>query len=466
MLRSTRASFRSVLRRSLTGGLFGCCLVAFNPVFTAAQDRNNGAVREWIDNTGNHRVEAAFVAIEGNQVVLKRKDGKEIKIPFDRLNADSLAQAKSMAASAAKMPSGKASKGKSSPSSSRSESRSDRPSESDTASASVTAIPDNLSAQAFVDFVMGEIQKKNAMVLWDAMPSGMQKDVESLVATFAKRIDSRTFDMIRKTRNSIFDIARKQQSFVLNSTVLPIPPDQKPMIQQAYPAIVNMLDSYVAKELFDAKRLQKGDLRPMIVTWTTNIAASAEELGKALPEGHPIRAQLMDYSGAQYTVENISSSEAELKLQAPNPAGPPQEVNFILKLSDGRWLPKEMVDGWESNLSQARTEVQKIEGEQVHAMVSSVLLVLNAPLNNLKNAKTQAEFDQVLTDIMGMARGLSMGQMGGGPGGPGGFGGPGGPPGGPGGFPPGGQLGNGQGGNQNPPSGNNNSGAGKINADQ
>ncbi|MCE2810933.1 MAG: hypothetical protein LW850_11065 [Planctomycetaceae bacterium] len=45
---------------------------------------------QWSDNTGRFKVDAQFVRIEGEQVVLKKLDGRDIKIPFDRLSPESL----------------------------------------------------------------------------------------------------------------------------------------------------------------------------------------------------------------------------------------------------------------------------------------------------------------------------------------------------------------------------------------
>ncbi|MFM2219279.1 MAG: y domain 1, partial [Planctomycetota bacterium] len=50
---------------------------------------------QWSDNTGRFKVDAEFVRLEGEQVVLKRLDGREIKIPFERLSPESLDLAKS-----------------------------------------------------------------------------------------------------------------------------------------------------------------------------------------------------------------------------------------------------------------------------------------------------------------------------------------------------------------------------------
>lgn len=45
-----------------------------------------GQAREWVDSTGNSKVEAEFVRFEDDNVVLRRVEGQEIKVPIDRLS--------------------------------------------------------------------------------------------------------------------------------------------------------------------------------------------------------------------------------------------------------------------------------------------------------------------------------------------------------------------------------------------
>ncbi len=55
-----------------------------NPFATA--DEQSGQMRVWTDASGSFEVEAVLVRIDGNNVVLKRKDGKELSVPIDRLS--------------------------------------------------------------------------------------------------------------------------------------------------------------------------------------------------------------------------------------------------------------------------------------------------------------------------------------------------------------------------------------------
>lgn len=50
-------------------------------------DKKAGEMRTWADTTGKFKIEAKFVKQEGEQVELKRADGKTVKLPFAKLSA-------------------------------------------------------------------------------------------------------------------------------------------------------------------------------------------------------------------------------------------------------------------------------------------------------------------------------------------------------------------------------------------
>ena len=52
----------------------------------AARVPEDGQAREWVDATGNHKVQADLVRVEGENVILTRQDGAVVKVPLDRLS--------------------------------------------------------------------------------------------------------------------------------------------------------------------------------------------------------------------------------------------------------------------------------------------------------------------------------------------------------------------------------------------
>ena len=61
-----------------------------NPFATDEEKMANApdTIREWSNQSGSFKVEASFVSLENETVVLKRKDGKQVKVPLSRLSAE------------------------------------------------------------------------------------------------------------------------------------------------------------------------------------------------------------------------------------------------------------------------------------------------------------------------------------------------------------------------------------------
>jgi hypothetical protein len=405
---------------------------------------------EWSDNTGRFKVDAQYLRVEGEQLVLKRVDGREIKIPFERLSPESLelARTKSGIASpkgsspkpAPSEPKGaspgspsKASPDKASPDKA-SPDKTSPDKTSPESSTPVTKFQDNMDPKEFMDLVFKQTSQDNYIVMWDAMPASKQKQLEELMVEFARKVDPRSFDMIRKTRNSLVEILRKQQKFILNSSVLAMPPDLRQEFEPVYPAMVDVADHLVAKELLDGKRMQQGNMRGLLDTYLTRLLKSVEKAIVTLPTDNPIRSQYEDakiLNKPNWTVEKTSSTSATLSIP-PAPGGPPPPPPIALVLSEGRWLPEDLVKNWDMGISQAKGFIATMNPEQIQQGITTASFVVNAPLNSLKNAKSQEEFDKVLGELAGLASGFGQIAGPGGPGGPPGFGPPGlpaGPPG-------------------------------------
>ncbi len=55
-----------------------------NPFAMPAEEGH--PMRTWSDNSGTFKIEAVYIRADGDNVVLKREDGKEIRVPLGRLS--------------------------------------------------------------------------------------------------------------------------------------------------------------------------------------------------------------------------------------------------------------------------------------------------------------------------------------------------------------------------------------------
>lgn len=425
-------------------GLFAAHAILASSL-AVAQDKS----ASWTDNTGKRTIEAEMLSFDGKEVVLLKKDGKTVNVPLAKLNKESQEQAKRLSKANKPAAGGTGNSN----------------AKKDKLGANVGAqvdFPADCDAKTFVDIIQRELKANNPVVLWDALPERKQQDVEAVVQKFAKKVDSRTFDLVRRTRDRAIEILKTKKEFIIGNSVFPIPEQERAQVETSYNDMVALAEAYLSKDLMDPKRLQKGDLRGLLSSYLKNLAEKTDALANTFPPDHPLNKAVRSGSfDIELTVEQSGSSDAKLTM-----SGPGQPTNaFDITYKEGRWQIVEMVKNWESSMAKADQSIASINGEQVHGALTQGMALTVAPiLGNLKNAKTQAEFDAVLASLKEMASQLPI-PMGGGmgpPGGPGGFG----PPPGQGGFgpPPGAAPppSNGLNGGQSQPG----SGAGTLSADQ
>lgn len=428
-------------RRSFVAFAVAPLLLSGSIVF--AQDKT----ASWTDNTGKRTIVAEMLSFDGKEVVLLKKDGKTVTVPIAKLNKESQDQAKRL------------SKGAKPSANGNSNAAGAKPKNLGANVGAEVNFPADCDAKTFADIIQRELKENNPVVLWDALPERKQKDLEDVVQKFAKKVDSRTFDLARRIRDRAIEILKTKKEFILGNSVFPIPESERAQVETSYNDIVALAEAYLSKEIMDPKRLQKGDLRSLLSGYLKNLAEKTDSLANTFPPDHPFNAAVRSGSfDITLNVEQTNPTDAKVTM-----SGPGQPTNaFDVTYREGRWQIVEMVKNWDSAMANADQSISAINGEQVHAALTQGMALTVAPiLGNLKNAKTQAEFDAVLNTIKEMTSKLPFPNGGGmgPPGGPGGFG----PPPGQGGFgpPPGAAPPPADGGQSQP-----GSGAGTLSADQ
>jgi len=181
-------------------------------------------------------------------------------------------------------------------------------------------------------------------------------------------------------------------------------------------------------------------MRDLLAGYVANVATKSDALDRLIPTDSPLKAVNTPIPD-DVKIENISASQVMV----------PGMGKFVL--SEGRWLPEEMLKSWNQFMGQATQAVQSSDPKAIHKAVGQGIFAANLSMGAFVAAETQQDFDDALQQLMGMAS-MMQGMMAGGPGGPGaGPGGFGPSPGGPGGFGKGGpgnsSAGPGPGGNSN-----------------
>jgi len=372
-------AFRATMSLSLAIPL-SLPLVVMSPPNSMAQEKS-AITQSWTDSTGKRTIEAEFVKLDGVQLLLRKMDGKEVTLPLYKLDDKSRLRARSIAKY-----------GLSSPAA---------PSEP----AKVVEFPSTATAVEFKDIILRELQNKNPMVLWDALPASKQKQVEDLVQLASTRIEQRTLDLVKNFRKTLLEALTTKKQFFLNSKVLPIPPDQRPLLEKSYDSIVALVEAMVPTEFLEVKSLQETNMRDLLGGYVANVAAKSDALDRLIPTDSTLKAMNTPVPD-DVKIENISASQVMV----------PGMGKFVL--SEGRWLPEEMLKSWNQGMGQATQAVQSADPKAIHKAVAQGMFATNLSMGAFVAAETQQDFDDALQQLMGMAS-MMQGMMAGGPSGPG-----------------------------------------------
>ena len=395
----------------------------------------------WTDNTGNFQIEADFSGVNGKNVVLKKADGTTIEVPINRLSAASHARAKELY-SASKgggtaAPTPPAAGMPTAPAASANENPNFKVPVAP-AVAPLPPFPENATLQATVDFCRDQLMAGHPEVIWQALPEDIRQmmDSQEFRSTLAKSLTSQkqTMTQIEGLFQKLAQVLVTQKKYVMNTPMLTqaVPPGMMPMVQQGYDPVVGTVYE-LGMLAFDLPSIDTQTMSEMMDSHGPKLGGHLKGIVAMLPPG--MAQQVMAGITTQQTDDNNGT------LTMPGEAGP--EVTEMVRYMD-RWIPKDMADEWQANkdtmLSEMKTELaaaqQGEQAAQANMMAGMMITVVGGILDPMLAAKSQAEFDQALMQIMQLAPMLGLGGGGGAAGGfPGGPGGPGFPDGPGGGFP-------------------------------
>lgn len=346
----------------------------------------------WTDSTGQFKIEAEFVGAKDGKVYLKKADGITIAVPFARLSAESQQLARKLAGAPA--PGAPA---------------------ADTADAAMRA-------------VIADLQTGNLRGVWDALPASYQKDLNDVVHTFAENMDAEVWTTTMSAVSKARLVLKQKKEFILAHPLLAALPN-KDALAANWDQIVDVLDAVMASELAKLgtlKTIEVGEFidgsGKKIVEKLAALAQNADQAGVKLDSfpGLPVK-DLPIPTKAKVTL--VSSDGDTAKVRFEEEGKEPKEVDMVR--FEGKWLPREMVDGWADGVQQAKAKLtddmaaalKKNKGQLLFQMK-----MLIAVCDQLLAARTQEQFNQTVNDIVGM---FAMAFGAGRPGGPpasGGFG--------------------------------------------
>lgn len=351
-----------------------------------------GKSRTWTDSTGKFKIDAEFVELRDGKVTLKRTDGKTAVLPLDRLSPEDRQLAERFGAPAGApalvgVP--------------------NTPRPAVPAVAGTGGAPDEAIRQ-----IRDALEQGKLRAVWDALPPSHQADVNSVVQTFATNMDRPLWNAGAGALKQVVSILKQKKEFILNYPKLQAltAGQDAAKVNAGWDVLVDVLDTIVNSDLTDLNKLKTIDLGQFLDTTgaklVDKLAAASKLAGGVAGNAIPVNV-----ANAKISLLKHEGDTATVRIEAGEK---PQDLE--LRLVQGKWLPKEMVDDWDKNIADAKASMAFLkspEFQQQKGQVMFLMAAVNGLLAQLMNAQNQQEFNAAIDNVVNMVSNAAQGGPGG-----------------------------------------------------
>ena len=274
-------------------------------------------------------------------------------------------------------------------------------------------------AEDAVKAIVAGMEEGRPVVIWEALPESYQADVNELVQAFGNNMDAAAWGQITGLVSTVHQTLASKQEFLLNYPAV-LDSEDPEMTQATIKQGTSLLKTFL-DSVQDLEKLKSFDGAEFMKSSGKEMAQQIVALQDMIPQTPAMKLQM---AMSNVKIETIESTSTTAKLKMTSPDGKSDEVVEMVQ-HEGKWLPKQMVDEWESSMANAREAMAKLP-EQAASMKGQMMMVsamASGVLSPLQAAENQEQFNQAVDGMQASVGGM-MGGMMGGMGGPG-MGGPG-----------------------------------------
>jgi len=258
------------------------------------------------------------------------------------------------------------------------------------------------------------------VVIWEALPTSYQKDVHELVHSAVGKIDPDLWEKVFSTAQRVAKLLREKKQFILAhpfvAQAVTAQGVDKAELDKQWDPIVSALDALVNSEIAKYEQAKTVDIGAFldrtgskVMQGLSGVSKSVTGGGEAPGEKNEMVMLYDKLKQVKATLVNEKGDEATVKLEVPGET--PKEEKFVR--IEGKWVPKEIADGWAKNIADAKKQIAAISTEEIAKQKQGVIMglaMVDGLIAPLESAKTQAEFNAAIDALMQMMQPQPNGQ--------------------------------------------------------
>lgn len=276
-----------------------------------------------------------------------------------------------------------------------------------------------------MEALMQGVADQKMEAVWNFIPDSYQQQINDQTHALADKMDPELYDGIFNTAQRITKLLKDKKEYILKNQMiqgLPVPPEK---LGEFWDPTVGLLDTIANGEMSSVAKLKKLDGKTYLANEGNAVLKQVFKISDMLPqkEGEPSFPERIKQT--KVTLVSEEGDKATIKIEAP---GEEPREQAMVKVED-KWIPDTLAANWDKQLAKSKKSIDEITPEMIAEQKKQIMPVLeniNTQLAKLENAKSEEEFNAMLTPIiapvaiLGPMLQMQLGQaMGSGPAGPG-----------------------------------------------
>ena len=274
-------------------------------------------------------------------------------------------------------------------------------------SSTEVTIPDEPSAA--MQTIADEVIAGNCSILWHAMPTSYQTDINAIAQLAGSKVDPEIYDKSFGLFGRFAEVADKQKLFILNTKLGgELAAEQIAEIEAAWPSIIGFIQTIVTSSISSSAGLRAFDGQEFFEQTLPALFKYSNDLATLSNEENP-------FDGLEFdSLKTVESTDTTAVLRKTFANGNVEAVD-LTKVGN-RWVPAEMAANWSKEIGNAKKQLEAISSEEMaknKPQIMGMITMIDGILTQLKTAETQEQFDQALQGAMipiGLLMMQSMGE--------------------------------------------------------
>ncbi|MBL4770753.1 MAG: hypothetical protein JKY61_06350 [Planctomycetes bacterium] len=264
------------------------------------------------------------------------------------------------------------------------------------------------TAVGMLENIVERLQGDEQTAVWDALPAGMQNEVNGLVRELSGKMDPEMWDTSFDLTIGILAALKDKKEFVLGHPMVAMTGISKEKLEENYDPIMDLLTAISQSGIAELSDLESFDGRTFLTKLGPDLIPQIKGLLAMTGQAENVASYETFLKGVKFELKE-SEGEGEtttVVLRAPESlkealGGMAEETEFVRV--EGKWVPASLMSEWPSIMENARRGLAEMNPEELKRDKEQFLIGANKiteMLSKIEDADTQEEFNAAIMSFM------------------------------------------------------------------